>query len=82
MAYLAQCGPERIPLALLDGAIAVETERDAALLALTEGRGSNQGNTQNEKALYHQSSIDFRWGVSKTWGRWLARLGLIGLADA
>jgi len=21
-------------------------------------------------------------GVSKTWGRWLARLGLIGLADA
>ncbi len=22
------------------------------------------------------------WGVSKTWGRWLARLGLIGLADA
>ena len=24
------------------------------------GRGSNQGNTQNEKSLYHQSSIDFR----------------------
>jgi len=23
-------------------------------------RGSNQGNTQNEKSLYHQSSIDFR----------------------
>jgi len=28
--------------------------------AFTEGRGSNQGNTQNEKSLYHQSSIDFR----------------------
>ncbi len=26
----------------------------------TVGRGSNQGNTQNEKSLYHQSSIDFR----------------------
>jgi len=25
-----------------------------------ERRGSNQGNTQNEKSLYHQSSIDFR----------------------
>jgi hypothetical protein len=24
------------------------------------GRGSNQGNTENEKSLYHQSSIDFR----------------------
>jgi hypothetical protein len=24
------------------------------------GRGSNQGNIQNEKSLYHQSSIDFR----------------------
>ena len=23
-------------------------------------RGSNQGNTQNEKSVYHQSSIDFR----------------------
>ena len=23
-------------------------------------RGSNQGNTQNEKSLYHQSSIDLR----------------------
>ncbi len=23
-------------------------------------RGSNQGNTQNEKSLYHQLSIDFR----------------------
>src|SRR3954468_3779821 len=24
------------------------------------GRGSNRGNTQNEKSLYHQGSIDFR----------------------
>jgi len=24
------------------------------------GRGSAQGNTQNEKSLYHQSFIDFR----------------------
>ena len=36
MAYLAQCGPERIPLALLEGAVADETERDLALLTLTE----------------------------------------------
>ncbi len=36
MAYLAQCGPERIPMALVEGAIANETEREAALLALTE----------------------------------------------
>ncbi len=26
----------------------------------SSGRGSNQGNTQNEKSLYHQLSIDFR----------------------
>lgn len=36
MAYVGQCGPERIPLALVEGAIADETERVAALLALTE----------------------------------------------
>jgi len=27
---------------------------------LQNGRGSNQGNTQNEKSPYYQSSIDFR----------------------
>lgn len=36
MAYVAQCEPERIPLALVESAIADETERVAALLALTE----------------------------------------------
>ena len=36
MAYLAQCGPERVPLALLEGAVADEAERDMALLALAE----------------------------------------------
>jgi tetratricopeptide (TPR) repeat protein len=36
MDYLAQCGPERIPLTLVEGAIADEAERMAALLALTE----------------------------------------------
>jgi len=28
--------------------------------SLTARRGSNQGNTQNEKSPYYQSSIDFR----------------------
>ena len=36
MAYLAQCSPERIPIALVEGAIADEAAREAALLALTE----------------------------------------------
>ena len=36
MAYLAQCAPERIPLTLLDGALYYESERRAALLALSE----------------------------------------------
>ncbi len=36
MAYLAQCGPERIPMTLVEGAIDNEVERAAALLALTE----------------------------------------------
>jgi len=33
-------------------------ERQLARVDWTIGRGSNQGNTQNEKSLYHQSSID------------------------
>jgi hypothetical protein len=36
MAYLGQCAPERIPMALVEGAIKDEAERLAALLALTE----------------------------------------------
>jgi len=36
MTYLAQCGPERIPLVLVEGAITDEMEHGAALLALTE----------------------------------------------
>ena len=36
MDYLALCAPERIPLTLVEGAIADEAERTAALLALTE----------------------------------------------
>jgi hypothetical protein len=39
----------------------VAPARASALrLARALGRGSNQGNTQNEKSIYHQSSIDFR----------------------
>jgi len=37
----------------------VGLDRAAAKEAFA-GRGSNQGNTQNEKSHYHQSSIDFR----------------------
>jgi len=40
-----------------------EGARGALTLGLRHGlfwRGSNHGNTQNEKSLYHQSSIDFR----------------------
>ena len=36
MAYLAQCAPERIPMSLVEGAIADEIEREAGLLALNE----------------------------------------------
>src|ERR1700683_1101691 len=36
MAFLAQCAPERIPMMLVEGAIDVETERMAALAALSE----------------------------------------------
>ena len=36
MAYLAECGPERIPMSLVEGALDDETERAIALLALTE----------------------------------------------
>jgi len=36
MAYLAQCAPERIPMTLVEGAIADESERSTALLALTD----------------------------------------------
>ena len=36
MAYLAQCAPDRIPMALVEGAIVEETKRVAALLALSE----------------------------------------------
>ena len=36
MAYLAQCAAERIPMSLVEGAIADEAEREAALLALTD----------------------------------------------
>lgn len=36
MEYLAMCAPQRIPLTLVEGAIAGEAERMAALLALTE----------------------------------------------
>jgi tetratricopeptide (TPR) repeat protein len=36
MAYLAECGPERIPMSLVEGALDDETERAMALLALTE----------------------------------------------
>jgi tetratricopeptide (TPR) repeat protein len=36
MAYLAQCGPERIPMVLLDGAIQNEAERLNALTAVAE----------------------------------------------
>jgi tetratricopeptide (TPR) repeat protein len=36
MAYLAQCAPERIPMALVEGAVADETGRVAALLALLD----------------------------------------------
>ncbi len=34
--YLAECGPERIPMSLVEGALDDETERAVALLALTE----------------------------------------------
>jgi hypothetical protein len=44
MAYLGQCAPERIPVALVEGAIKDEAERAAALLALTEiSRGRHSG---------------------------------------
>jgi tetratricopeptide (TPR) repeat protein len=36
MAYLAQCAPERIPMALVDGAIEDEAPRQRALAALSE----------------------------------------------
>jgi tetratricopeptide (TPR) repeat protein len=36
IAYLAECGPERIPMSLVKGALDDETERAMALLALTE----------------------------------------------
>ena len=36
IAYLAECGPERIPMSLVDGVLDDETERAMALLALTE----------------------------------------------
>ena len=36
MAFLAQCAPERIPMTLVEGAIDDETERMAALAALSE----------------------------------------------
>ena len=36
MAFLAQCAPERIPMTLVEGAIDDETERMAALVALSE----------------------------------------------
>ncbi len=36
MAYLAACAPERIPLALVEGALADEADRAAALLALAD----------------------------------------------
>ena len=36
IAYFAQCGPERIPMSLVEGALHDETERARALLALTE----------------------------------------------
>ena len=36
IAYLAECGPERIPMSLVAGALDDETERALALLALTE----------------------------------------------
>ena len=36
IAYLAECGPERIPMSLVEGALDDETERAMALLALTE----------------------------------------------
>jgi hypothetical protein len=36
MAYLAQCGPERIPMTLVEGAVEDEAERMEALSALTE----------------------------------------------
>ena len=36
MAYIAQCGPERIPMVLLDGAIKNEAERLNALAAVAE----------------------------------------------
>ena len=36
MAYLAQCAPERIPLTLVEGAIDDESERTAALAALSK----------------------------------------------
>jgi class 3 adenylate cyclase/tetratricopeptide (TPR) repeat protein len=36
IAYLAQCAPERIPITLIDGAVADEAERAEALLALAE----------------------------------------------
>src|SRR5262249_31372787 len=36
MAYLAQCAPERIPMALVEGAVENEAERQQALAALAE----------------------------------------------
>jgi tetratricopeptide (TPR) repeat protein len=36
IAYLSECGPERIPMSLVEGALDSETERVMALLALTE----------------------------------------------
>jgi tetratricopeptide (TPR) repeat protein len=36
IAYLAECGPERIPMSLVEGALEDEPERAMALLALTE----------------------------------------------
>jgi len=37
---------------------------------------------QRNAIVRHLAAVETLGGVSKTWGRWLARLGLIGLADA
>jgi len=45
-------------------------------------RGSNQGNTQNEKSLYHHHSIDFRCYLEMTLSEPRPGLaGSVGLPD-
>jgi len=53
--------PARISLPRRDGpSVGSARQRRSPAIQDRGGRGSNQGNTPNQKYLYHQSSIDFR----------------------